>query len=315
MLAAVWLLAAANAHAVGTPAGTPISNTATVSFDVGADSYTQSATALFTVDERIDVVVTWQDVAPVVVAPADVDRLLTFLVTNSGNGSESFSLSVDAGIAGDQFDPTNARVYVDANDSGIFEPGVDPLYQPGVNDPLLAPDAARLVFALSDIPPAVLNGDRADVELRATSFTGGVSGTVVSGGGDLGTDAVIGSGTSAVLGSYLVADLIVSTLKSAVVSDPGGGSTPVPGSTITYTLVVTTSGTGAVANLVITDPLPPFTSYVAGSLALDGSSLTDAADLDAGDVGGTTPNQVTVALGNVAGGSLPHTITFEVTIN
>jgi len=160
-----------------------------------------------------------------------------------------------------------------------------------------------------------VNGDRGDEELRATSFTGAVSGTIVSGGGDLGTDAVIGSGTSAALGSYLVADLIVSTVKSAVVSDPGGGSTPVPGSTITYTLVVTTSGTGTVANLVITDPLPPFTSYDAGSLTLDGSALSDAADLDAGDVGGTTPNQVTVALGNVAGGSLPHTITFEVTID
>ena len=57
VLAAVWLLAAANARAAGTPAGTPISNTATVSYDVGADSYTQSATAVFTVDERIDVVV------------------------------------------------------------------------------------------------------------------------------------------------------------------------------------------------------------------------------------------------------------------
>lgn len=315
VLAAVWLLAAANARAAGTPAGTPISNTATVSYDVGAESYTQSATAVFTVDERIDVVVTWQDAVAVVVAPADVDRLLTFLVTNTGNGSESFALSVDVGIAGDQFDPTNARLYVDANDSGSFEPGLDPLYQPGVNDPLLAADAARVVFALCDIPPAVVNGDRGDGELRATSFTGAVSGTVVSGGGDLGTDAVISSGTSAALGSYLVADLIVSTVKSAVVSDPGGGSTPVPGSTITYTLVVTTSGTGTVANLVITDPLPPFTSYVAGSLTLDGSALSDAADLDAGDVGGTTPNQVTVALGNVAGGSLPHTITFEVTID
>ncbi|MBM4337507.1 MAG: hypothetical protein FJ108_16595 [Deltaproteobacteria bacterium] len=115
VLAAVWLLAAANARAAGTPAGTPISNTATVSYDVGADSYTQSATAVFTVDERIDVVVTWQDAAAVVVAPADVDRLLTFLVTNTGNGSESFALSVDAGIAGDQFDPSNARMYVDAN--------------------------------------------------------------------------------------------------------------------------------------------------------------------------------------------------------
>jgi hypothetical protein len=43
--------------------------------------------------------------------------------------------------------------------------------------------------------------------------------------------------------------------------------------------------------------------------------VTDAADADAGDVGGTTANQVTVALGNVAGGSLPQNITFAVTID
>ncbi len=313
--AAVCLLAAGEARALGTPAGTPIANTATVSYEIAASAYTQSATAVFAVDERIDVVVTWQDAAAVLVAPADLDRVITFLITNTGNGAETFSLAVDPLLAGDQFDPVNARVYIDANDSTTYEAGVDPLYQPGVNDPLLAADAARLVFVLADIPAAALNGERGDAELRATSLTGSVTGAVVPGAGDLGTDAVIGGGTSAMSGSYLVADLIAAIAKSAVVSDTGGGSTPAPGATITYTLLVTTSGTGTVDNLVITDPLPPFTSYVPGSLTLNGSAQSDAADLDAGDVGGTTPNQVTVALGNVAGGSLPQTITFAVTID
>lgn len=313
--AAVCLLVAGEARALGTPAGTSIANTATVAYDIAASSYSQSATAVFTVDERIDVVVTWQDAAPVLVAPADVDRVLTFLITNTGNGNEAFSLAADPLLAGDQFDPTNARVYIDANDSAVYEAGIDPLYQPGVNDPLLAADASRLLFLLADIPPAASNGERGDAELRATSLSGGVTGTVVPGAGDLGTDAVVGGGTSAVLGSYLVADLIVAIAKSAVVSDSGGGSTPSPGATITYTLGVTTTGTGTVSNLVITDPLPPFTSYVSGSLTLNSGALSDAADLDVGDVGGTTPNQVTVALGNVAGGSLPQTITFAVTID
>jgi len=314
-LAALCLLAASDASALGTPAGTAVANTATVTYDIGATSYTQSASAQFTVDERIDVVVTWQDAAPVLVAPADVDRQLTFLVTNVGNGNESFSIAVDTLVAGDQFDPTNGRAYIDTNGSTVYEPGVDLLYQPGVNDPLLAADGAQLVFVLCDIPAATLNGDRGDAELRATSLTGNVTGTIVAGAGDGGTDAVVGAGTSAMLGSYVVSDLIVSIAKTAVVADLGGGSTPAPGSTITYTLVVTTSGTGTVANLVITDPLPVFTTYVAGSLTLNGSSLSDAADADAGDVGATTPNQVTVALGNVAGGSLPQNITFAVTID
>ncbi len=173
-LAALCLLAPGVARALGTPAGTAIANTATVTFDVGASSYTLSASAVFTVDERIDVVVTWQDAAPVLVAPADVDRQLAFLITNTGNGNEAFALSIDALIPGDQFDPANARVYIDTNDSGVYEPGLDPLYQPGVNDPLLAADGARLAFLLADIPLLTVNGDRGDALLRATSVTGGV---------------------------------------------------------------------------------------------------------------------------------------------
>jgi uncharacterized repeat protein (TIGR01451 family) len=314
-LALLCLLFAAEARALGTAAGTTVTNTATVAYVVGADAYTQSASVAFTVDERVDVVVTWQDAVPVAVAPGDVDRVLTFLLTNAGNGNEAFALAVDALLAGDQFDPTNPRIYLDSNGSGAYEPGLDLVYQPGVNDPALAADAARNVFVLADIPATTVNADRGDAQLEATALSGGVTGTIVPGGGDGGTDAVIGGGTSAVVGSYLVSDLFVQVAKSAVVTDLGGGNTPAPGSTITYTLTVSFNGTGTLANVVITDPLPPFTSYVAGSLALNGGPLSDAADLDAGDVGGTTINQVTVALGNVAGGSLPQTITFAVTID
>lgn len=313
----VFALTATRAWAVGTLAGTAIANTATVDWSVGPGTYTQSTTAQFVVDEIVNVVVTLQSVSPVAVTSPDTDRQLAFLVTNTGNGDESFSLAADVAQAGDQFDPTNARIYLDTNGSTTYEPGVDPLYQPGVNDPLLAADGARWVFALCDIPPGRANGDVGNASLSATSLTGTGAGTIVIGAGSGGGDAVIGAGggTSAALGGYLVSDLGVSVLKSAVVSDLGGGSVPAPGSTITYTLQVTVAGTGNVANLVITDPLPPFTTYVANSLALNGAPLSDAADADAGDFGGTTPNQLTVTLGSVAGGSLPQTISFAVTIN
>jgi uncharacterized repeat protein (TIGR01451 family) len=309
------LLVAARAHALGTPAGTVVQNTASVSFNLGAGTATLSASAQFTVDELVTVNVAWQDAAPVAVAPADVDRLLSFLVTNTGNGSESFALALDPALVGDQFDPTNARIYLDTNGSTVYEPGVDPLYVPGVNDPVLAADGSIWIFALADIPPTPVNGDRGDVDLSASSLTGTTTGTIFAGAGDGGGDAVIGAGAAGVVGSYVVADVFVSIAKTAVVTDGGGGNVAAPGSTITYTLVVTTTGVGNVDNLVITDPLPPFTSWVPGSLTLNAGALTDAADADAGDFGGTTPNQVTVALGNVAGGSLPQTITFAVTID
>jgi len=313
----VFLLTASRAWALGTPAGTTIANTATVNYSVGPGTFTQTASTQFLVDELINVVVTLQSVSPVAVTSPDTNRQLSFLVTNTGNGSESFSLVLDPAQGGDQFDPTNPRIYLDTNGSTVYEPGVDPLYQPGVNDPVIPPDGARMVFALCDIPAGQTNGNRGDALLRATSRTGTGAGTIVIGGGSGGGDAVIGAGggVSAALGGYLVTDLAVSIVKSAVVSDLGGGSVPAPGSTITYTLQVSVAGSGTVANLVITDPLPPFTSYVASSLRLNGAALTDAADADAGDFGVTTANQVTVALGSVAGGSLPQTIRFAVTIN
>ena len=313
----MFLLTAQNAWAVGTPAGTAVANTATVDWSVGPGTFTQSGTIQFVVDELVDVVVTLQSVSPVAVTSPDTNRQLAFLVTNTGNGTESFSLLLDPALAGDQFDPTNARLYLDTNGSTVYEPGVDPLYQPGVNDPAIAADGARMVFALCDIPVSRPNGDLGNASLRATSQTGTGAGTIVIGGGMGGGDAVIGAGagTSVSLGGYLVSDLAVSIAKSAVVADLGGGSTPAPGSTITYTLQVAVGGTGNVSNLVITDPLPPFTTYVASSLSLNGATLSDAVDADAGDFGGTTPNQVTVTLGSVAGGSLPRTVRFAVTIN
>jgi uncharacterized repeat protein (TIGR01451 family) len=312
------MLCASYARALGTPAGTPIANNATVDWSAGpGTSFTATASSQFLVDELVQLTVTLQSVSPVAVTSPDTDRQLAFQLTNTGNGNESFTLALNAALAGDQFDPANARVYLDTNGTTTYEPGVDPLYVLNTNDPLLAPDAARWVFVLCDVPPALANGNLGNVTLTATSKTATGVGTIVIAGGDGGTDAVIGAGggTSAFLGGYQVNDLAVSVVKSAVVSDLGGGSTPAPGSTITYSLAVTVAGTGSVANLVITDPLPPFTSYVAGSLTLDGTPLTDAVDGDSGDFGGTTANQLTVALGSAAGGSASRTISFAVTIN
>ena len=311
------LTAHSRAWALGTPAGTAIANTATVDWSVGPGTFTQSSTTQFVVDELVNVVVTLQSVSPVAVTSPDTDRQLAFLVSNTGNGSESFALALDPAQVGDQFDPTNARLYLDTNGSTVYEPGVDPLYQPGVNDPVIAADAGRMVFALCDVPASRVSGDLGNASLRATSKTGTGAGTIVAGAGTGGGDAVIGAGggTSLSLGGYLVTSLAVSVVKSAVVADLGGGSVPAPGSRITYTLQVSVAGTGNVANLVITDPLPPFTTYVASSLLLNGAALSDAADADAGDFGATAANRVTVTLGSVAGGSLPQTISFAVTIN
>jgi uncharacterized repeat protein (TIGR01451 family) len=83
------------------------------------------------------------------------------------------------------------------------------------------------------------------------------------------------------------------------VTDPQGGGVAMPGSILTYQIVATLAGTGTATGLVITDPLPVNTTYVPGSMAVNGLAQTDAADADLAQWVGSTQT-VSLALGNVA---------------
>ena len=85
-------VAATPAHAAGTPAGTVINNSATATYDLpggGTNSVTSNTVSL-TVDELLDVGVAWTDGGDVTVTPGATGQLLTFRVTNAGNGDEAF---------------------------------------------------------------------------------------------------------------------------------------------------------------------------------------------------------------------------------
>lgn len=316
-------LGAGRADALGTPAATPIGNTATATFTSGGVPLSvTSNTEIVTVEEILDVDVTLQSAVPVPVSAGDTNRVLAFRVTNTGNGTETFSLSALSTLAGDDFDPSLVGIFLDTNGNGTYDPGTDAAHVPGVNDPVLDANTpgsdAVDVFVLNDIPAGVLNGDRGDSRLGATALTGsGPAGTLFPGAGDGGTDATVGASgaTGFGVGSYLVSSVTVSILKSGGVVDPFGGSQAIPGSTITYTLVVTAVGTGTARSVAITDPIPVNTTYVTGSLTLNAAPLTDAADADTGDFNVTNPGEVTVGLGDLTAASPAQTITFAVTID
>jgi len=86
-LALVFGLASNHAHAVGVPAGTDITNTAEVTYAIGATSLTATSNSVVvTVAEILDVVVTRQSPANVPVAANSTQQEVLFTVTNSGNG-------------------------------------------------------------------------------------------------------------------------------------------------------------------------------------------------------------------------------------
>lgn len=307
------------AGAVGTPVGTVIQNTATVAFDLAGTPLTlQSNTTTITVVERIDVIVTRQS-PQILVAPNDTGRAILFTVTNTGNGSEAFALSINSVLGGDDFDPLPAvpSIYFDTDGSGDFNAG-DVAYNPGVNDPLLAADASQDIFVVNDIPGTVVNGESGLSQLSATAVTGaGAPGTEYAGQGDGGVDAVIGTtgGSDADTGEYLVSDVTISVVKAQLVSDPFGGSQPIPGATISYSISVEVTTTGTASGSVISDLIPIYTTYVPGSITLNALPLSDATDADAGEYVTAGQPTVVVRLGDLTQGDGTQTVVFQVTID
>ena len=298
------------ARAEGVRAGTLISNTASASYNSGDARQTiESNEVQIRVDELLDVAVASQDGAPV---PSGGNSVLTFRVTNTGNGPEAFVLTADPAVAGNPFDPAVVTLAVDSDGDGIYGDG-DTIVANGAAFGSLDPDAFVTVFVALDTANAP-DGQTARVELTARAQTGtGVPGTVFAGQGDGGGDAVAGgSGADdSATGAVVTSVASVSLQKSAAIADPFGGSEPVPGAVVTFEIVAQISGSGAIADLAITDAIPAGTTYRAGSLRLDAAGLTDAAD---GDAGQASAAGIAVQIGSAQAGTNP-TVLFDVVID
>ena len=312
-LAIAAALVTTPAHAGGVKAGTLIENTASATYDGGAGPVTiPSNTITVKVDELLDVTVTSRDSGPVSAAPGSA--VLTFELTNTGNGPEAYTLTANPAVAGNDFDTTVNGIAVDTNGNGVYDPGVDQMLTGPATTAAIAADASLTVFVLVTIPGGVADGDQSDVSLLAEAVTGtGAPGTAFAGQGAGGGNAIVGStgANATATGSLSVGITDVDLIKSATVRDPFGGTGIVPGATITYAIRAEVKGSGSVSDLVVTDAAPADTTYVAGSLKLDGATLTDAADADAGR---SSTSGISVDLGTVSGGS-SRTVTFQVTID
>ncbi len=285
-------------NAAGTAAGTVIQNAATVTYSIGGGPQ-QSATtppAALTVAELINVTLVWQDAANVAASSPDSNRALTFLVVNTGNGPEAFSLARNNAIAGDNFDPSNGAAGAIFLENGLqpgFQvsgPNADTLYVAGSNDPALAADASRIVYVVSNTPAALVTGNVGRVELTVSATTPGAAnaapGTTLAGLGQGGVDAVVGATRAQArqTGGYVVSGVAVVLAKSVVsVVDPSGGTSVRAGSIVTYRIVLSVTGSGTADNLALDDPLPANTTYVSNSITVNGTARTDVVDADSAE--------------------------------
>jgi uncharacterized repeat protein (TIGR01451 family) len=327
LAAAMVFVFAPDVQAAGTAAGSNIVNTASATFTdpAGTPQTASSNTSILQVDEILDVTVVSNDAGNVSVNTPSTNQVLSFKITNTGNGAETFVLAATGTVGGDQFDPTSVRIYIDDGD-GVFNAGTDTLYVAGTNDPTLLADGNQTIFIVSNIPTGLGNGDIGSASITATAKTGsGTPGTTFPTQGTGGSDAVVGSttATAAKTNGYAVTHAGATLAKSSSVLDPFGGSNAIPGATITYSLVFTATGTGNLTSAAVTDSIPAGSTYVAGSLTLDATGLTDgtgddAGKFDAAPAGSNAKGLVTVSLGTVAAAAAPgtvHTVTFKVTID
>lgn len=313
---------AASVYALGTTAGTVIQNRAMATYDIGAATNltAYSSTVSTTVDELIDVIVGNAGAATTFVfALPAANQPLLFTVTNNGNGTEPFDLTiVESAVDDFDTDPPagppatpGVEIYIDNGDS-LFT-SADFAY--GSSLTLLADETVG-IWVIQDIPAGAGSvGDIAAINLSANHKHAPFStapGTSYVGEGDGGglTDAVLGAngGTGNATGFYQITLTTLNMQKSSAVANTLGGIEPIPGATVTYTIEFSVTGSGGVSNLVVTDPIPTNTTYVPASITA-GPLAADSAVL----IGSTvTVSYASTTISAVAG---TQTITFEVTID
>jgi uncharacterized repeat protein (TIGR01451 family) len=314
------------ASAVGTPAGTSIHSSVTLTYSIGgrAPSAITSPPVTFIVDQVVDLTMTWQDGAPVSVTSPGANGVLTFVITNIGNGPEFIALARNNAVTGDNYDPQNGTAGAIFLENGQ-QPGfqatgsfADSAYTGAGSNPLLPANASLTVYVLSNTPASLANGTAGMVALTATSTMAGAAGsspgTTLTGKGVGGIDAVVGNtrAQAAQTGTYRVGGVQVSVAKTVVGSlDPRGGSSFVSGSVVTYQIIVRAAGQGIAQGLSVNDPIPADMTYVANSISVDGAARSDLGDAD----NVSFQNGAVLAQFGDASAPTSHIIQFRVTIN
>ena len=343
MLGAVSALAlvamtSAPALAQGTSAGTTITNTVNVTFNVGGVTQNaQTASDSFTVDRRVNVLVTNVGGATSV-APGATNRAIAFDVTNLSNSSVDLALTA-ALSSGNNANISNIRIFRDTNGDRVLD-GTELSAGPITMLDEVGSSATGVsvaVIVLADIGLNAVNADSFNVTLTANAHAAGSAGLgaelVESANNTTDIDTVLfdGQGASDIArdgafsanGTYTVAGALISVTKaSRIVSDPINGTTnpkAIPGATVEYCIrVANATGAAPATDVDVLDDLPSDVSFLSAfGILVDGD-----ANCANGTLGGNFAvgaglggaDRVTGDLSNIAGGQT-RSLYFRVVID
>ena len=297
-ITATALLIGQQALALGTDAGTQVSNQATVSYSVGGAAQTPIDSdplgnsipgagnpTMFLVDRRVSFTLAPTDAVHTPVTPGGVDVFAAYTLTNTGNAIMDFRLTLAQLSSGDgavnglvdtDVDMSNVRIRV-ANGDGAA--GVPDLATDLDFVDELAEDATVVIYVFADAALALVNGDIANVELTATSADDAtatatplvldpdlaespgpdVPTIIESVFADLGLDGFEASRD----GFEVVSSLLTITKTATVISDPFGSGKAVPGAIIEYVITVdNTLGLVDATNVSIADTIDADVTFV-----------------------------------------------------
>lgn len=322
-----------SAYAEGVLAGTSIKNTVEVTYFIN-DSTDRTDTAYasseFIVDEIINVSVISLDTPSRVVSTPATDVVLSYQITNTGNGNEAYSLELNPLVSGDEFNPADLKLWIESNGLPGLQSTDTPYINPNTStsittdsagNPIFSPDQSIIAYVQGTIPSSLNKNDEGHVILSATSTTPGANtkpvGETLDNVGDAGTDLVnlVDFGSSSAVGIYEVSPVQLNLQKTVLsVLDPYGGDTAISTSKVTYQINIDIVGEqGTIEQIVIQDPTPENMTYVSGSMILNGTVLSDQQDADVGDFNQTLSNAITLALGDVsAPASHVLTVTYQI---
>lgn len=323
---------AAPAFAAGTTSGTTVTNTVNVTYNVGGVAQnTLSASDTFTVDRKVNLTVTEVGGGTTQVSPGQLAAVTTFDVTNLSNATVDVALAA-SNLAGDNYDVSNFKYYVDTNSNGAYNVGID---QQVTYVDQLAADGTRRVFVVADIPLGQTTGQVANIRLSGVASEGTTAGSLGAtisqtvGANTAGVDTVLADtnangntasdGISFAQDSYTVLSAALSAIKSSrIVSDPISGTTnpkAIPGAVIEYCIAVTNSGGADATSVAVNDPLPGTTTYEPTfGVKVDGTVTSGSCNPDGAIAGNQAAGTVTGTIPTISSGQV-RTVLFRVTIN
>ncbi|WP_373492172.1 hypothetical protein [Parasphingorhabdus sp.] len=271
---------------LGTDAGTSITNSVSVAYNVGGTAQTaETDSDMFVVDRKVNLVVAKSDAVNSSVAPNATQQAVTYTVSNQTNDTIDVLLTSEQ-PGTDDFDVTGTITYYldNGTTAGVFDAGDTEITF--IDN--LAEDESVTIHAVADIPNGVATGALADIILIGQAAAHGGAGLPATGidvqgtafaddSGDADDPTLVqnvfadaagsgaadgaGDGYHSATDTYEVsaADITV-TKTSTVLWDPVNGSTnpkAIPGAIVEYCIAVANASGGAEATgVAISDTIP-----------------------------------------------------------